>query len=73
MGERGADPQRLHKVLKVKVLVLSHVDSLRSHGLQPARLLCPWDSSGENTGVGCHSFCFWIFLTQGAAQLQKSL
>ena len=20
----------------------------------PARLLCLWDSSGENTGVGCH-------------------
>ena len=24
------------------------------HGLQPARLLCPWDSSHKNTGVGCH-------------------
>ena len=20
----------------------------------PARLLCPWDSPGKNTGVGCH-------------------
>ena len=29
-------------------------DSLRPHGLQPARLLCPWDSPGKNTGVGCH-------------------
>ena len=27
--------------------------SLRIHGLQPARLLCPWDSPGKNTGVGC--------------------
>ena len=27
---------------------------LRPHGLQPARLLCPWDSAGKNTGVGCH-------------------
>ena len=26
-------------------------DSLQPHGLQPARLLCPWDSSGKNTGV----------------------
>ena len=25
----------------------------------PARLLCPWDSLGKNTGVGCH------FLLQG--------
>ena len=24
-------------------------------GLQPARLLCPWNSPGKNTGVGCHS------------------
>ena len=29
-------------------------DSLRPYGLQPARLLCPWDSPGKNTGVGCH-------------------
>ena len=27
---------------------------LRPHGLQPSRLLCPWDSPGKNTGVGCH-------------------
>ena len=30
-------------------------DSLRPHTLQPTRLLCPWDSPGENTGVACHS------------------
>ena len=29
-------------------------DSLRPHGPWPARLLCPWDSPGKNTGVGCH-------------------
>ena len=28
--------------------------SLRPHGLQPARLLCPWDFPRKNTGVGCH-------------------
>ena len=28
--------------------------SLRLHGMQPARLLCPWDSPGKNTGVDCH-------------------
>ena len=26
------------------------------HGLQPTRLLCPWDSPSKNTGVGCHLF-----------------
>ena len=30
-------------------------DSLRHHGLQPSRLLCPWDSPGKDTGVACHS------------------
>ena len=30
-------------------------DSVRPHGLQPTRLLCPWDSPGKNTGVGCQT------------------
>ena len=29
-------------------------DSLQLHELQPTRLLCPWNSPGKNTGVGCH-------------------
>ena len=29
-------------------------DSMRPHRWQPTRLLCPWDSPGKNTGVGCH-------------------
>ena len=29
-------------------------DSVRPHKQQPIRLLCPWDSPGKNTGVGCH-------------------
>ena len=29
-------------------------DSLRPHGLQPTRLLRPWDFPGRSTGVGCH-------------------
>ena len=28
-------------------------DSVQSHGLQPSRLLQPWDSPGKCTGVGC--------------------
>ena len=28
-------------------------DSLQPLGPQPARLLCPWDSLGKDTGVGC--------------------
>ena len=30
-------------------------DSVRPYGLQPTRLLCPWDTAGKNTGVGCHA------------------
>ena len=30
-----------------------------------ARLLCPWDSPGKNTGAGCHFLLQGIFLTQG--------
>ena len=29
-------------------------DSVRPHSQQPNRLPHPWDSSGKNTGVGCH-------------------
>ena len=38
---------------------------LQLHGLQPARLLCSWDSPGKNTRVGCHVLLQGIFLTQG--------
>ena len=30
-----------------------------------ARLLCPWNFPGKNTGVGCHFLLQGIFLTQG--------
>ena len=28
--------------------------TLQPHGLQPTRLLRPWDFLGKSTGVGCH-------------------
>ena len=46
-------------------------DSSRPHGLQPTRLLNPWDFPGKSIGVGCHyllrccpvnKFCNTIFL-----------
>ena len=40
-------------------------DSLRPLGLQPARLICPWDSPGKNSGVACHFLPQGIFPTQG--------
>ena len=40
-------------------------NSLQPRELQPARLLCSWDSPGEHTGVGCHFLLQGIFSTQG--------
>ena len=40
-------------------------DSLQPHGLQPIRLLYPWDIPGRNTRVGCHFLFQGIFLTKG--------
>ena len=41
--------------------------SVISDSLWPyARLLCPWDSPGKNTGVGCHFLLQGIFPTQGS-------
>ena len=35
--------------------------------LNPARLLCPWDSLGKNTGVDCHALLLQgTFPTQGS-------
>ena len=37
------------------LLLLSVVsNSVWPHGLQPTRLLFPWDFPGKSTGVGCH-------------------
>ena len=41
-------------------------DSLQPYGLQPARLLCPQDSPGKNTGVRCPALLQGIFPTQGS-------
>ena len=41
-------------------------DSLWPRGAQPARLFCPWDFPGKNTGVGCHFLLQGIFPTQGS-------
>ena len=39
--------------------------SLLPHGLQSARLLCPWCFPGKNTGMSCHFLLQGIFPTQG--------
>ena len=45
--------QTLHsKCIATKLLQSS--PTVRPHRRQPTRFLCPWDSPGKNTGVGCH-------------------
>ena len=45
-------------------------DSLRPHGLWPARLLT-WDSPDQSTGVGCHALLQRIFPIQGLNPLLR--
>ena len=61
--------QTLHLCLLCTRSHFSHVChfshcSLQSYGLQPARLLRPWDSPGKNPGEGCHALLQGIFPTQ---------
>ena len=50
----------------VCVLSLSVLsDSLRPYELHPAKLLCPWNFSGQNTRVGHHFLLQGIILIRG--------
>ena len=40
--------------------------TLRPHGLQPTRLLHPWNFLGKSTGVGCHFLLQGIFPIRGS-------
>ena len=46
----------------LKVLVASN--SVTPQAVQSARLLCPWNSPGENTGMGYQTLLRGIFSTQ---------
>ena len=54
--ELSGSPEGKGSEVKWSCSVVS--DSLQPRGLQPTRLLRPWDSPGKNTGVGCH-FLLW--------------
>ena len=47
-------PSPMHESEKWKWSCSVVSDSSRPHGLQPTRLLLPWDFPGKSTGVGCH-------------------
>ena len=50
-------------------------DSVRPRRRQPTRFLCPWDSPGKNTGVGCHFLlqCMKVKSESEVAQLCPTL
>ena len=58
-------PSPMHKSEKWKWSRSVMSDSSWPHGLQPTRLLHPWDFPGKSTGVGCH-FLLQGILTQGS-------
>ena len=47
-------PSPMHESEKWKWSRSVVSDSSRPHGLQPTRLLHPWEFPGKSTGVGCH-------------------
>ena len=53
MVARGCQEGRM-KRQSVSYIQTVVSNCLETHRLQPTRLLCPWDSPGKNTGVGCH-------------------
>ena len=71
---RGSDnsPARCCCCCKVASVVSG---SVRPHRWQPNRLLCPWDSPGKNTGVGCHFLlqCMKVKSESEVAQLCTTL
>ena len=62
-------PSPMHESEKWKWSRSVVSDPQRPHGLQPSRLLRPWDFPGKSTGVGwhrllCHSLYSHPFMTQ---------
>ena len=43
---------------------LQSCSTLQPRGLQPTRLLRPWDFPGKSTGVGCHCLLL-VYLVAG--------
>ena len=46
-------------------------DSSQPHGLQPTRLLHPWDFPGKSTGVGCHCLLRHLPLNTAVAKWKR--
>ena len=60
-AKKAVHMKLLHTMCSVALVVS---DSLWPYGLWSTKCLCPWDSTGKNTGVNCHALLQGIFLTQ---------
>ena len=64
--------ERWEKLVSVILILVNSSEwvsesrSVVSDSLQPHRLYSPWNSPGQNTGVGSHALLQRIFLTQGS-------
>ena len=66
-------PSPVHESEKWKCSRSVVSDSSRPHGLQPSRLLHPWDFPGKSTGVGCHCLlCNPSQVTNGIFQITRT-
>ena len=62
-----------HSVRCAMLSLFSHAPLLGTPWIVAARLLCPWDSPGKNTGVGNHALLQGVFPTQGSSPCIWSL
>ena len=58
-------PSPMHESEKWKESRSVMSNSSQPHGLQPSRLLRPWDFPGKSTGVGCHCLLHLKFIGRG--------
>ena len=54
-------PSPMHESEKWKRSRSVVPDTQWPHGLQPSRLLRPWDFPGKSTGVGCHCHLSYVY------------
>ena len=64
--DRKLSPPNDSESLWLPELLESESGSVVSDSLQPHGLYSPWNSPGQNTGVGCHSLLQGIFPIQGS-------
>ena len=59
-------PTKMHHALETCARMLSRVRLFVTPGTAARQVLCPWDSPGKITRVGCHFLLQGTFLTPGS-------